>query len=109
MPCTVSLPRLDRKLWGEGLFSLAGPDETSYADFTMTGTTLNSYLTTLTLDIGRRVESSTVTNARDTISAGRYDNEAFRVTLSDTAQARIDGEGGAFAASFHGADVYGNV
>jgi hypothetical protein len=75
----------------------------------MTGTTINTYLTSLTPDIDRRVESSTVANARDTISSGSYDTEAYRVTLSDTAQARIDGEGGAFAASFRGVDVYGNV
>ena len=88
---------------------MARAKERSYSGHTMTGTTINSYLTALTPDIDRRVESSTVINARNTISAGGYDIDAYRVTLSDTAQARIDGETGAFAESFRGADVYGNV
>jgi hypothetical protein len=63
----------------------------------------------MTLDIGQSVESDSASTARTTLSAGGYDVEAYRVTLSDTAQARIEGEAEATPASFSGADLYSNA
>ena len=75
----------------------------------MHGVTLHSYLTSLDLDISKEVASSTTIKAQETLAVGGYDSEAYRVSLSETAQARIDGVNPPVSESVRGKDIYGNL
>ena len=72
----------------------------------MSNITVETYLLARQANLARSVESSTTAAAKKSFTRG-YDPEAYRVTLSETVRAYMDGAGPPAAVSLQNNSIYG--